>query len=1179
MRQARRSYFLLPLIFLLAGVAAFAQANSEITGIITDQTGAVVPDAKVVVTDPATNISKTTISSSTGLYQVPTLNAATYNMKVSTKGFQTFTQTGIVVNVSATVRVDIRLTVGSEATTVTVEADALTVQSDSNVISTLINEQQITKLATNGRNMVALAALGLGVSGNLPDSNMPTSVGSTFAISFNGLNQAHNIWLIDGAEAYDRGSGGKMSIMPSQDALGEFQVLTSNPSPEYGISSGGTISMSLKSGTQKFHGELWEFARNDAFDAHGYFDNNHGQRAPISELRYNVFGGNVGGPLFIPHVYNQNKSKTFFFYNEEWRRIINGQSTSPINTVPAADAPTSASDINWVVPAFNNSDQLAAGTGKQIFVPQVAASSRVGQLLAAHAGSGLVPGQPFPGNVVPGWLLDPNALLFNATKNIPAATNANDTYTPTAGKLPTYVREDMFRIDHHFNDKWQIFGHFIHDAVSQNYGTILWGSDSYTSVGSNFVNPSYGSAIKLTGTLTPNVVLEAAFNYDGNKIVITPVAAGGASFVQPSGWTAQSYFAAANNSLSRLPNLTLSTYGTTWGPGNDPWKNGAEDYNEVYGLSWTRGSHALKFGGGYNRYTKNQINGSQTEGTYTFGDGWNSTNHAPSGLLTGDSYLDFELGLSTQFQQAETDPVFHYVNNTISFYAQDNWHVNSRLSIQYGFRYDMMPHVWERNNQISNFVPSLYQSALAPVFNTDGSFAASSPGLQTINGHSYYMNGVTIAGQSGTPRGIVKNDYHTYQPRIGFSYDVSGNGKTILRGGFGTFFERLQGNDIYDIAGTAPFVNTPTASNVEVTNTSYNWQAGGAASTPLFTQGPNSENTYYPNPGVAQYSFGVQHELAPALILVAQYVGNVAWHQNTFLPINNFPLTTPLSVRQAYAGGTLSTVDTLSNRTYKGFGGMSQITNPLTGSYNSLQIGLRQQNRHGLTFEVDYTYAHEIDDQVGSADLNTSSNPWNLKYDKGSGSLDRRNVLNINYDYRLPFFTHANGVTRSILGGWEISGVVTSESGLPWAGSNTPGGGYADTVGMGGGYTNRANIVGKITYPKKKTTVGSNSGYQWVSKDAFAAPTPFWEGGSNLGFGNAGRDAVVGPGRTNFTTSLYKSFSITESSHVELRVDSFNTFNHTQFNAFNNTTANANFGFVTGAQDPRVFQFGGKFVF
>jgi hypothetical protein len=347
-------------------------------------------------------------------------------------------------------------------------------------------------------------------------------------------------------------------------------------------------------------------------------------------------------------------------------------------------------------------------------------------------------------------------------------------------------------------------------------------------------------------------------------------------------------------------------------------------------------------------------------------------------------------------------------------------------------------------------------------------------------------------------------------------------------------------------------------------------------------QGYNSLNTYYPNPAVAQFSLGVQHEIAPALIMITQYVGNVDWHQNTWLPINNFPLSTPLATRQAYATGKLSPVATLQADTYPGFGQIRLQENPLTGTYNSFQVGLRQQNKHGLSFELDYTYSHQIDDSQSSVDVdnnNPSFDPWNLKYDKGSGTLDRRNIFNGNYEYKIPLFAHDSGLVHTVLGGWEVSGTFVSEAGLPWAGNTSPGDGGPDTVGLGGDYRIRANLAGKPVYTKGKTTVGTVTGYQWVSNANFSQPTPAWLGGPNLGFGNSGKDAVVGPGRTNFTTALYKSFAFTERTHFELRAESFNTFNHTQFNGFNTNVAQPNFGFVTSTQDPREFEFGGKFQF
>ena len=1186
MRQARSRFFLLLLFVVLACAGAFAQANSDVTGIVTDQTGAAVPGAKITLTDPATGASKATISDGTGLYDIPGLNAANYNLKVSAKGFENYEQKGVVVDISRTFRVDIKLTIGADTETITVAADALAVQSDSNVVSTLINEQQISELPTNGRNVVGLAALGLGVSGNLPDMENPFSVNASFAISFNGLNQAHNIWIVDGGEAYDRGSGGKMSVMPSQDALGEFQVLASNYPPDYGIASGGAITMNLKSGTQKFHGGAWEFDRNDALDAHSYFDNNTGQNTPKAELRYNIFGANIGGPVFIPHVYNESKKKTFFFFNEEWRKMVNGVSTNPVDVMPGADEVTAASNFTYVIPTALN--PIAA-----VNVPVVADAAFNAKLKA----DGLTPGKPFPGGVIPGNLLDSNALLFNATKNLPAATNlGTDQYTPSGGHLPINVREDLFRIDHTINDKWAIFGHFIHDANDSVQATPEWQGDNIPTVGSNFSNPSYSSIIKLTGTLTPTVLLEAAFNYDGNKIAIIPVAAEGGSFIKPSGWSTQTYFAGTNDVGNRLPDIKWANDGgADWGPGNDPWTNGAEDYAEVFGLSWTKGKHQMKFGGGYNRYVKNQVIGKDSEGDYTF----DSKASSVGGQLTGDSYLDFLLGLAANFSQANANPINHYVNNTISAYAQDNWHVTPQLSVQYGFRYDALPHVFERNNQVSNFEPALYQPGLAPVFNSDGSFAANSPGLTTNSIGTFYLNGIALAGQNGVPRGLANEDYKTFMPRVGFSYDVAGNGKTVVRGGFGTFYERIQGNDIYDAAGSAPFISTPSANNVEFTGTSTNWQSGGTASTPTFTQGYNSLSTYYPNPAVAQFSLGVQHEIAPSLIMITQYVGNIDWHQNTWVPINNYPLSTPLATREASVNGGLSTVQKLQLATYPGFGNIRLQENPLTGTYNSFQVGLRQQNKHGLSFELDYTYSHQIDDSQSSVDVdnnNPSFNPWNLKYDKGSGALDRRNIFNGNYEYKIPLFNHASGLEHSILGGWEVSGTFISEAGMPWLGNTAPGGGGPDTVGLGGDYRIRPNITGKPTYTKGKTTVGTTSGYQWVSASNFSQPVASWDGGPNLGFGNAGKDVVVGPGRTNFTTALYKSFAITERAHFELRAESFNTFNHTQFNAINNGlnfslmqgadprlpgsyAPASNFGFVTGAQDPREFEFGGKFIF
>ena len=441
----------------------------------------------------------------------------------------------------------------------------------------------------------------------------------------------------------------------------------------------------------------------------------------------------------------------------------------------------------------------------------------------------------------------------------------------------------------------------------------------------------------------------------------------------------------------------------------------------------------------------------------------------------------------------------------------------------------------------------------------------TSPGFQTVNGGLFYLNGVRLAGQNGTPKNLVKTDYDTVQPRVGFSEDLFGNGKTVLRGGFGTFYERLQGNDIYDVATAAPFANTPAASNVYLSDPHTSYVTGAAAATPLFAQGSTSLAQNYKAPAVAQFSLGVQDQVAPSVILVVQYVGNLAWHQNIRRNINTYPLNTPLAIRKSIGTGGAGLVASDQYRTYPGFGGITEQENNTNGTYNGFQTGLRVQNRWGLSGEVDYTYSHEID--ITSTDDSGIDNPFNIKYMKGSGGFDRRQILSINYIYKLPIFKEP-GFTHSVLGGWELAGTVIDETGVP----TTPRISLSeDPVGLDGGYSNRPNQSGKS---KKGGSISKA-----FDTSVFSNPTDVWSGGPNQGFGTAGKDSLPGPNRVNFTTSLYKSFAFTEKARFEFRVESFNTFNHTEPNGVGNTLGNSNFGTDTSFYDPRALEFGGKFIF
>jgi Carboxypeptidase regulatory-like domain len=1237
MRQAKYRFFLLPLFLVLACVGLYAQANSELTGIVTDQTGAVVAGATVTLTDPATGFTKSTESGATGLYVIGGLNPANFNVKVAAKGFQTFEQNGVVVNVSSTVRADIKLTVGAETQTVTVEANALTVQTDSNVVSTLISSEQISQIATQNRNFAALAALGLGVSSALPDSNTPTSVAANFTISVNGLRQSHNIWLIDGGEADDRGGAGGMDIMPSQDAIAEFNVMSSNYPPDYGISSGATMSLSLKSGTQKFHGTLWEFNRNTVYDANNFFNKyNTSTPAPRQVLNYNIYGYNIGGPLYIPKVYNTNRDKTFFFWNEEWRKINQGNTPNLVNALPKADIPTAGQDLVYQKPAFatdgtnsgkpqlggivvpfSGSYATAAGVQNVYFQPCLASTVTNKDacqqgLLTAY---GLTPGQPFPNNTIPHALFDPNAVLYLNSGILPSpSAGRTDDKIASQAQTPINVRDDVVRIDHKINDKIQILGHYMHDSVTQASGApeLGWDWYSYNTVTSTLSNPSNSAAVKMSATINPNLLVEGSFNYDGNIINIT----NSANSQLPSGWSVNSFFdltkiqQGKSVGLNSVPSIQGfgNPYGTAEGMGNAPWHNAAQDYEPKADISYSMGKHAMKFGFSYNRYTKNQQVNGNTMGNFAFGgrsdsqftgsgaycSGSTDTDKNQTHCYQGDGVMDMLLGMASNYDQQASAPINHYVNQTPSVYAMDNWHVTPRLSLQLGLRYDALPHAWERNNQVANFDPNAFLSSATPSWTSSGSMDPNGPGFQTytIAGvtSNYYTNGMRLAGVGGFPHGLVNNDYNTLQPRVGFSEDLFGNGRTVIRGGFGTFYERMQGNDIYNAATNAPFVNDPGAPFVSMSDPHTSSQTGSVAATPFFASGLTTLSLYYPAPAVAQYSLGVQHELSPSIVWVVQYVGNMAWHQNEQRHIDNFPVNTPLGVRAK--GGNVTTVDGTSTgaplptsgqgqvannanswRSYSGYSGITQQENATNGTYSGFQTGVRVQNRWGLSGELDYTWSHEID--IMTYDNSCCvGNPWYLKYDKGSGTLDRRNMLSANYIYKLPFFEHGSGLTHSLIGGWELAGTIIDESGVPVPTSLSG----ADTIGLGGGYTNRPNVSGKMHYVKKVNA----SGNEWFDTSLFSHPTAAWAGGQNQGFGTAGKDAVVGPGRVNFTTSLYKSFAIKEIAHFELRFESFNTFNHTQFNSLNAggpKTDNGSFGQVTNTWDPRSLELGGKFVF
>jgi hypothetical protein len=1111
------------LLFLLAAasLAAFAQ-TATILGTVTDNTGAVVPSATVTVTNTAIQNQRVLQTNSSGNYIAPDLLIGPYSVRVEVRGFKSYDRKGLSLSSNDTVRVDVVMQVGELSDSVTVAADAIQVQSDTSEVSDTISGQQVSQLAINGRHIAALAILTPGASSDLPDFNLPIGVGGSTNISFNGQRPEHNIWMIDGGENYDRGCGGCVTMMPSVDAMSEFKTLTSNSGADFGLGSGGTINLILKSGTSQFHGSAWEFFRNDALDANNYFANLNG--SPKPELRSNVYGFNIGGPVWIPKLYNKNKNKTFFFVNQEWRKFVLGSQVF----APA-------------IPQDQRSGDFSA-LSSQILVPQTQDSAQ----LAKFSSLGLTPGAPFPGNRIPSSLLDPNAQLFFASGAMPLPNSTGNNFSGSRG-APTDVPETIVRIDHYFNSKLSVMGHFIHDGTDQQTNTTLWAGSTYPTLWTDFRNPSYSAVIKLTQTISPTLVNETAWNYNGNQIFLNPVGI----YKKPAGWSVKELYSA--NALDRMPDINIGgSYGVNFQNASWPWTNKANDNQFRDDLSWTRGAHNFKFGGQFMRYGKDQQIFGNTQGSYNF-----------DGTFTGNAVADFLLGYAKSYSELDIQDLGYWRNNSTSFYASDNWRANKRLSVNLALRWEIIPHVYEQSNRMSNFYPDKYDPSKAPVFNSDGSLNPNGPGFQTVPGVTlstvpFYLNGIVVAGKNGTPNGMVKNYFNTFAPRLGFAYDLTGDSKTVLRGGFGMFYERIQGNDVYNTGPNPPFSFNPGVNSVYFSDPSTSAINGQQASLPIFPAGVTALSyTDYKLPTSMQWNLGVQRQVGRSVVFGVAYVGNSDYHQRDNRDINAVPLNNPnrLAIKNGQYNTNLA-------RPYLGYSGIT-LGETATGSrYNSLQVNFRTEMWRGLTFQSAYTYAHGIDYQSG--DFATMSNPFDRSFDRGPSDLDRRQILSLNYIYQIPIFRDNQGLAGSLLGGWEFSGITLMQTGTPMTPTLT-----YDNLGIGAGSA-RPDVAGSISYPH---TIN-----QWFAPSSFVAPPV-------LSFGNSGRGVLRGPGRDNSNLALFKSFrmplgsSYPEGARLQFRAEAFNALNHTQFHGVDTGFGGQNFGRVTSTYDPRVWQLGLKLLF
>jgi hypothetical protein len=1166
----QRTGLLVVIVFL--GAAAWAQDTASITGTVTDSSGAAVPNAQVAVKNAEHGINRSSTSNGSGDFLFASLPIGSYDLTVTAGGFKKYQARGIILRVADKARVNVPLEVGTITTEVIVEgADVAQVETQTSDLGNTVTGKEISQLELNGRDFTQLVALSPGVtdqSGN--DEGEPGA--TTVAFSINGGRTEYNNFEIDGGDALDNGSNQTLNVYPSIDAIAEVKVLTSNFGAQYGRNGSGTVEVETKSGTSSFHGDLYEFLRNDDFNATPEFETS------VPEYKKNDFGFTIGGPVFIPGHYNKNKQKTFFFWSEEWRRELTPASgffsTTPVPTM--AERSGNFTDVC----AFSPSDCPLEPT------------------LLPNGQANPLAGQPYPNNQVP--IANPtvaNALIAMipapnlSSGNLGSGVLDEWFATPT---LPMRWRQELFRIDQNVGDKVRASFRYIHDSWNEQYPVPLWtDGTSFPTVQTNFNNPGVSMVAHLTANVSPTLLNEFVASYTTDHISTSLTG----PWQRPSDFPAIGLY---NNGYGgKVPGISIA--GGIYGGGfaEDPGyvPQGPLNSNPTFtyrdNVTKIVGPHNLQFGVYVVDAHKNEIP------QPTYGVNGQMFFNSTSPVSSGNAFADLLLGNISTYTQEGAALKMHEEYNIYETFFQDDWHATKRLTLNLGVRFSFYGTYREKNNLAWNFDPALYVAGASSV----------DPSTGLVIGNPY--NGWVDCGVTpGVPAGCLKNHWWNPAPRIGFAFDPKGDGKWAIRGGYGIFFEHTNGNEsnteaLEPYSKSTPTTSTPGPISAASCNgvTGYDCLnssllgAAGATTTPLqFVSLPNKAIWPY----MQQWHFDIQHDIGRGTVATASYVGSAGVHltrsyeYNQMFPVpasqNPYAPGQPITTNDCFAaaqqgqpglfitangqaqavGGDTATGVPSSATTYSGTttgtwannlavacGNNSNFYRPYLGigdiqrkdqtgssNYNALELSLRH-NIGGLELNAAYTYSHSIDD---SSDYNDTGfvNAYDLNAYRASSNFDQRHNITLAYVYDEPFFKR-KGLANMLLGGWQWSGITLIQSGSPFSVYNEGLFATADNAGVANDFATAGSYPDLIGNPhqgvKSSPLAGNLTGFGPLlyNPSAFALPT-------GLTFGDAGRNILRNPWRTNFDMALIKHFAVTESKYFEFRAEAFNVFNHVEYN-------------------------------
>ena len=1201
----------LALVFCAGGGSAFAQETSgTINGTVTDTTGAVVKGATITITDEAKGVVVRTVETGDeGVYSAPSLPVGLYRVTIEAAGFKKSEQTNVKLDVNARRTLDVQLEAGRLEEVVTVEADPVAVELTSATSSTVINGDQVRELSINNRNFVQLVTLAPGVTNDLADQVFvgtvnPDGQANTVNISVNGARSSQNTFTVDGADITDRGSNITIQAYPSVDSIGEFKVLRSLYPAESGNSGGGQVNVVTRSGGSEFHGSFFEFVRNERLNANDFLSN---QTAPVGRddngkakrrpFRYNNYGFTVGGPVYFPNfgegtsggVFRKLR-RTFFFFSEEQRRDLRYPSFT--STVPDANLRQGIFPIPVCI--NRNDDPTATCTGANI----------------------LPAGTPLPAS-----LLNPTAAAYVSQiyNKLPLPTGANGTLVSAFVNKANF-RQEILKFDHSFSDNWSAFYRYQRDQIPTLDANALFSSGSgLPGVSTTETNsPGRAHTFQTTYLFNPNTILEARYTHSYGAILSQNI---GLLSRSVSNIPVNLPFV---NTRDRVPSIATTALAAANGfsalTGFGPYDNFSNKNNWGASLTMIRGAHTFKYGGNYSKYRKNE------NALVGDGPGPNQGNFTSFGtaLPTGVTasafnqnlarWANFLVGNVATFRQAKFDYTADMRQSNWEAYGQDEWRFRPNLTLYLGVRYSRFGQPIDRNGRMTNFVPELFDRANAVLVTGAGNIVAGSGNNNICNGmivNASNASTTSTCRPTVSPYGdaITRTPKKDFAPRVGLAWDPFGKGRTSLRTGYGIYHEQILVGYDEQIIGTNP----PFQENVDFSNVRLDNPAAAAAAAPgTGAVSVRARQSDWHTPYMQHWSLDWQQQLTNKTIFTAGYFGSKGTHLiglvelndlppglalNSFCaPGNNNPTTAgvtlvrcqpagyafrasadaQLTLNPNVVGTTRFQDDRILDqlRPYRGYRSVTMMQPRFDSNYHSLQLSAQQRFTGASQVNIAYTWSKNLTTMQNDR-TNAPQNSFDINSEYSRATLDRRHVFTLNYIYEIPYMKGRRDFVGNLLGGWQASGIITSQSGLPFTAVTSS----YDAAGLGNNPAlvagNRPNLIcdPNANAPHTQQQYFNTSCFQL--NPALNANT----GLSNTA-GNSPRGVIQGPPTYRADFTMTKNIRFTESVRLQLRGEVFNIFNHTNFRGFGSLNVTSTlFGTISSVRDPRTVQLGAKFYF